>query len=187
MVNEPTESLTLFEGALGLLSILIGGGICSIPYATYSGGVYFGVVLLIGCACFAFGSSVLLMKARSMCPTKVKTLYELTYTVLGRKAIFLVSGLCVVMNAGYTMIYFILFSGNAAAFCQRFLPQITLATDRVFWCLVLGVGLLPVILMDELHEIKTLSFVLFGCTLVFVIIMGVQLLFFDGANRFNPD
>ena len=185
--EEPTESLTEFEGSLGLLSIIVGGGICSIPYATFAGGIGFGLVLLFGCAMFAYAASVLLMKSRDMCPTQVSTLYELTYSTLGRKAIFLVSSLAVIMNTGYTMIYFILFSGNAAALGRRFLPESALASDILFWNVLLGIGLLPVVIKDELHEIKTLSFVLFGCTVIFVIIMGVQLLFLDGADRFNPD
>ena len=92
-------------------------------YAIYTSGLVFGAILLIVCPSFAFGSSTILMKSREMIPVQVSNLYELSYATLGRKSIFLVSAMAVVVKTGYTTIYFILFSGNAAALCQRFLPE----------------------------------------------------------------
>lgn len=141
---------------------MIGAGIVAIPSATYAGGISFGLFLcLFLCPLFAVGSGYLFIKSKMLTPVTVDSLYELCYVNMGKWSIHLIALIAVINNIGFCIIYFILFSDTAAQLALGFGVSGILAS-RAFWAVVLGAGLLPVILKEHLHEIKLLSYLLFG-------------------------
>jgi amino acid permease len=109
------KSLTAFEGSLALLSVIIGGGIVGIPYAMYSAGVLYGIILTLISPILAFTSGYLFMTCKLMAPIKLETLYELGYFTMGKSSIYFISFIAIVCNDGFCMIYFIVFGGCAAS------------------------------------------------------------------------
>lgn len=159
---------------------MIGAGIVAIPSACYAGGMSYGLLLcLILCPALAFGSGYLFTKCKQMAPVDVDTLYELCYVTLGRWSIYLVAFVAVVNNVGFCIIYFILFCDNASSLSQA--AGITgLVGSRTFWAIALGAALLPVILKEELHEIRLLSYFLFS-------VASFYLLLLINCQIFTPD
>ena len=107
------KGLTAFEGSLALLSVIVGGGIVGIPYANYTAGLTFGIVLNLLSPVLAFTSGYLFMTCKLIAPIKIETLYELGYFTMGKCSIYLISFIAIVCNQGFCMIYFIVFGGCA--------------------------------------------------------------------------
>lgn len=107
------KGLTAFEGSLALLSVIVGGGIVGIPYANYTSGLTFGIILNIISPILAFTSGYLFMTCKLMAPIKIETLYELGYFTMGKCSIYFISFIAIVCNQGFVMIYFIVFGGCA--------------------------------------------------------------------------
>lgn len=81
--KEEAKGLTVFEAALSLMSVVIGGGIVSVPFAFAACGAPFAIFLNIACAVMGYISGLLYLKAKLMCSVPVMTLYELGYLSLG--------------------------------------------------------------------------------------------------------
>lgn len=105
----------MFEGALALISCIIGGGIVSIPYAILSCGVPLAVFLNISCAGMGYLSGLLFMKAKMMAPVPVLTLYELGYLAFGKWCVYPVSFIAILSNIGCVIIYLIIYGDLASS------------------------------------------------------------------------
>jgi len=113
------KGLSAFEGSLALLSVIIGGGIVGIPYAMYSSGVLFGIILTLISPILAWTSGYLFMTCKLMAPIKIETLYELGYYTMGKSSIYFISFIAIVCNDGFCMIYFIVFGSTASSMAKE--------------------------------------------------------------------
>lgn len=182
------KGLTAFEGSLALLSVIVGGGIVGIPYANYTSGLDFGIILNIISPILAWTSGFLFMTCKLMSPIKIETLYELGYTTMGKWSIYFISFIAIVCNQGFCMIYFIVFGDCAASVARDLIwpEQTNIATTKQFWVLVLSVILLPIIFKKELKEMKVISYALFISVLFFIFFLAFQLAN-NGLEKWNVD
>lgn len=184
------EGLTAFEGSLALLSVIVGGGIVSIPYANYTAGLAFGIAMNVIGPILAFTSGYMFMTCKLMAPIKIETLYELGYFTMGKSSIYFISFIAIVCNQGFCMIYFIVFGQvTASVFKDLFWPDKPshfLPITRQFWIIILAILLLPVIFKKVLAEMKIISYALFGSVLMFIFFLALQLA--EGNNKYwNPE
>ncbi len=105
----------MVEGALALISCVIGGGIVSIPYAMATLGPYMGIALNVACAVMGYWSGLLYLKAKLLAPVPVMTLYELAYLAFGKQSIFLVAFMAICSNGGCVVLYLIVYGDLASS------------------------------------------------------------------------
>lgn len=169
------KGLTAFEGSLALLSVIIGGGIVGIPYAMYSSGVLFGIILTLVSPILAWTSGYLFMTCKLIAPIKLETLYELGYFTMGKCSIYFISFIAIVCNDGFCMIYFIVFGSTAASLAKDLIwpDSDNIFTTSQFWIFALALGLIPVIFKKVLNELKIISYLLFGAVIIFIAFLGI--------------
>ena len=113
--SEEKKGLTVVEGALALISCVIGGGIVSIPYAMATLGPFMGIALNVICAVMGYWSGLLYLKAKLLAPVPVMTLYELAYLAFGKRSVFLVAFMAVSSNVGCVVLYLIVYGDLASS------------------------------------------------------------------------
>lgn len=167
------HGLTTFTGILAILSTIIGGGIVSIPYSFVSVGIPFGILLNILGVILTIFSIDLWLATKDIVPDKPESMYEIGYMCIARPSIFFV-GLAQFTNAlCLVMLYFIVFSdtfGQLLANVWNDGVRDVFWTERYFFCLILGFGMLPVVVKKELAELEWCSWVLFGSIVLFIIL-----------------
>lgn len=110
-----------------------------------------------------------------------------------RASIFPISGVYAICSFGMCMIYFITFSEIVKSFFQDALgvtddDDVTgfkgLLVNKGTWVVLLAVGMLPIIIKKELQELHIVSTLLFIATMVFILIVFIQLCVF-GTHKFS--
>lgn len=111
--EKPKHGLTTFEGALSIVSGNIGGGFVAIPYCFLKLGIPLGLTTLLIMNFFAEKSiSYLLWAQKNIKTTRVESINEIGYILLGRQSIFIV-GFIVFFNTFWiSVFYFILFGST---------------------------------------------------------------------------
>jgi amino acid permease len=171
------KGLTVFEAALSLMSVVIGGGIVSVPFAVAACGTPFAIFINFACAGMGYLSGLLYLKAKLMCPFPVMTLYELGYLSLGEKSVYLVAIIALLSNAGCVILYFIIYGDLLTSlYRQIFSPESdSMFARKTFWIVLLSIGLLPVVLKKVISEFKAMSYFLFASLVLFILFFLEQL------------
>lgn len=159
---------------LAIMSTILGGGMVSIPWATFN----VGLIPTIGIACFASAqvviSCVLFLRAREVCPDSPQSMFEMAFLILGRASIFIISGGLFIQSFGLIIIFFNVFGATASSFYSNLagasLDEPGMMETPLPWIVGLAVLLFPSIFMKELAELKIVSLSLFAAALIFVVI-----------------
>ena len=162
----------MFEAALSLMSVVIGGGIVSVPFAVAACGAPFTIFINVACAVMGYLSGLLYLKAKLMCPVPVMTLYELGYLSLGGKAVYLVAITALLSNAGCVIIYLLIYRDLVTSLSiQVFkLDSDSLFASKPFWVILLAIGLIPIVLKKVVSEFKVMAYLLFISLILFTLI-----------------
>lgn len=100
--------MSIFQTSLALVATNIGGAILGLPYAYYHFGLINGLIMNVAVATFAYISSLMYLEVKDLTPNRSESIYEIAYTLLGRKSIFIV---CIVMfatNLAAMILYYII-------------------------------------------------------------------------------
>lgn len=108
------EGLTTVGCGLSIVSTVIGGGMVGLPYAILLLGLVLGFSLLAFSAITVHYSSYLYFAIREQVPGNFSSLYEMAYALQGRKSIFIIASVNIVISAGLMLIYFIVYGTTAA-------------------------------------------------------------------------
>jgi len=106
--------------------------------------------------------------------------------LIGRKSVFISAVILIVNALGLCMVYFIVFGDTTSQLVATLSGTVwkdNFYTQRFFYDLILGAVLLPVILKKELAELAWVSYVLFVCLGIFVV-LNFYILVID--PRFEP-
>jgi amino acid permease len=112
--EEGSERLSAFDGALTIVSTILGGGIVGLPYAIYMLGLPLGIVLNLAVDYLSYESGMMYMALRSLMPNNPNSLYDIGYELLGRKSIFLNALTSFLLSYCLMLIYFIVLSSTLA-------------------------------------------------------------------------
>lgn len=179
-----------------MLSTLVGGGIVGLPYAFLHFGIPIAVVIVLFVIWVTKESAEMYLEIKNLIPDQPESLFEIAYMLYGRKQIFVLSVIITILSFGLCMVYFIVFGDTMAQFIGHLIGEKLGEgpwSSRYTYVLILAVLLIPVVLKKELAELKVLSYILFGCLGIFILLNLVQLLFdkhFDippvEADYFEP-
>mmetsp|Transcript_85117 Transcript_85117/g.117488 ORF Transcript_85117/g.117488 Transcript_85117/m.117488 type:complete len:156 (+) Transcript_85117:150-617(+) len=109
------HGLTLQTGVLAIISTIIGGGIVGLPYSFLHFGIPLAVVLNIIVIIITILTGMLYLELREITPDKPDNLYEIGFMLIGRKSIFMISGIMLINAFGLMLIYFITFGQTTAS------------------------------------------------------------------------
>jgi amino acid permease len=162
------------------MSTIVGGGMVSIPWAFYQSGIIIGLVVSVLASTQVILSSILFLKARSVCPDRPQSMFEMGFLILGRASIYWISFIIFVNSFGLLIIFFNVFGETTkATMTNIFWADVDTNTPnfgmkRECWIISLAVCLLPFVLMKELAELKAVSIALFSAAIVFVLMNVFQ-------------
>jgi amino acid permease len=88
------------------VSTVIGGGMVGLPYAILLLGLVLGFSLLAFSAITVHYSSYLYFAIREQVPGNFSSLYEMAYALQGRKSIFIIASVNIVISAGLMLIVY---------------------------------------------------------------------------------
>lgn len=86
----------------------IGGAILGLPYAFYHLGLINGLILNLVVAILAHVSSMMYLKVKDLTPRRQESIYEISYLLMGRKAIFIVCSVMLATNMAAMILYYII-------------------------------------------------------------------------------
>lgn len=92
-----------------LVSTIVGGGIVGLPFAFYNMGLATGIAFLIFMAFQTVYTTVLYTGAMDIIPGKPESLFEIGFTLFGRRSIFFICGIIMFNSVGLMLMYLILF------------------------------------------------------------------------------
>mmetsp|Transcript_21710 Transcript_21710/g.26741 ORF Transcript_21710/g.26741 Transcript_21710/m.26741 type:complete len:255 (-) Transcript_21710:953-1717(-) len=176
------HGLTIVQGCLAILSTCVGGGIVSIPLATYNLGVPLALFLQILVIIMTHLTSHMYLSIKDLVPDKPESLYEIGYMISGRGSIFWLCSIFLFNSFGLCLLYFIVFGDTAATMVINIVNP-NQEYDSIWWAsrvcysVPLAILLLPLVLKKELAEFAWISYVLFSSLALFVLVNFIQLTF----------
>jgi amino acid permease len=108
-VETKKGGLTSFEGALSLLSTMIGGGIVTLPFSFRQLGIPLGLFACVAVMCLTQVSALLWLKTKRLMPSEPNSVYQIGFKLLGSKSIYLMAALVLLLCVGACIVYFIIF------------------------------------------------------------------------------
>lgn len=150
------------------------------PYGMYLSGIGLGMMMNVACVLLCYISVYLYMEAKKLTSVPSKTLYEFSYTILGKQSIYVIAFFSTVQAVGYCLIYFIVFSSILSSLVsQLFLHnQQNFWSSKVLWTILLGAGLLPVVMKKTLTHMKWAGDLHLIAVMLFLIVLFIQRLIF---------
>ena len=135
--TEHEERNGVFGTALTFVSIIVGGGIVSVPYALTSSGLKFGILCQFAVMTSMIISATIYLEARARLRCQ-PSFTAVAQECIGDLSSLLINGIIVFCIFGVLTLYAILFSTIAIAlFADPSKPD-SLLNNKVFYCIVLG-------------------------------------------------
>jgi amino acid permease len=181
------EGLTPIGVGLSITSTIVGGGMVGLPFAVFLVGYVLGFGLIITVAIMTHYSVYLYFAIRDKVPGHLSSLYQLGFVLQGRKSIFLIASVTLVVSSGLMLIYFIVFGDTCASLIGGLFGGHQIGdnfySDKWFYVIILTAVLTPVVLKKEIREIEWLAILLAVCvTLFFLLSVGLLVI----EPRFQP-
>jgi len=184
------------DTAFALVASTIGGELIALPYAMSHMGLYFGILAIVGIGYLSHVSSMMYLKVGDLVPGHHKSVYELAYALSGRSAIFVVCIVQYFLNFFKIVLYYMIIGDTfSQLFQQLFMEDTTdmslpekkseltiqpiharILGEKATHILLVGLGLLTIIFMRKLRELKIVSYMFVVATVVFLVLLSVELI-----------
>lgn len=165
---------------------MIGAGIIGLPYFYYQYGVPFGLIVNAIIVALTVNSSYLYLMTKDLVGG-YSSFSEIGFILFGRKSIFLISGLIMILCTGLLIVYYYLFS----SICYTIIISLGFDSSNFFasqtFCLVwYGILNLTIIFKRTIKELKYIGRVNYYAAIFFIIVL-VMNLFFEGSKNNRDD
>ena len=100
--------MSVMETALALVASNIGGGLLGIPYAFYRLGMPLGLIVCFIVGTLNYFSSMMYLRTKDLTPRRLESVYEISYLLFGRAAIFVVCSVMFLNCYGAIILYYLI-------------------------------------------------------------------------------
>jgi amino acid permease len=178
-----------WEAIFTVISTCLGAGIVFVPYQVYKVGIFWGCFVMIAVCALNQASCVLYMKAMSLTPFPVVTLYDLGFLIFrSRIIVYVIAILLLITCSGLVVIYFILFGDIAASIVNTLSDNVeddSFLASRTLYVLIISLLLSPLFYTKKLKEMTVISVILVIAFAFFFSGFLFQLVVFGTTQ--NPD
>ena len=112
--------LNRFDTALAMVAATIGGEIIAVPYAVYHMGIWLSLFVLLAVSYISQLSSMMYLKIKDLHPLHSESLYELTYHLLGKWAVYTVCFIQWLLNFASILLYFVIITDTSSHLVATF-------------------------------------------------------------------